>query len=163
MQAYMHPQACLISMRLHHHQQALHARSSPDGRQSAGSAAASALANISRRPLQVQGRTSTASARQDASPDLHAQVFEYCESDLEHLIKDSRTILSAGDIKAYMRMILQALQTCHSHWVLHRDIKPNNFLITGTGTLPCYAVPLHMVDEHSINLSVYQPQATKMT
>ena len=60
-------------------------------------------------------------------------MFEYCESDLEHLIKDHRTLLSAGDIKAYMRMILLALRDCHASWVLHRDVKPNNFLITSTG------------------------------
>ena len=66
---------------------------------------------------------------------LHAaeQVFEYCESDLEQLIKDHRTLLSAGDVKAYMRMVVQALSACHANWVLHRDIKPNNFLITSSG------------------------------
>ena len=67
------------------------------------------------------------------------QVFEYCESDLEQLIKDRRTLLSAADIKAYMHMILAALHFCHRNWVLHRDIKPNNFLITKQGALtrPC--------------------------
>ena len=63
-------------------------------------------------------------------------MFEYCESDLEQLIKDRRTLLSAADIKAYMHMILAALHFCHRNWVLHRDIKPNNFLITKQGALP---------------------------
>ncbi|KAK9795936.1 hypothetical protein WJX73_008230 [Symbiochloris irregularis] len=62
-------------------------------------------------------------------------VFDYCESDLEQLIKDHRTLLSAADVKAYIRMILQALEACHAAWVLHRDIKPNNFLITTSGEL----------------------------
>lgn len=33
----------------------------------------------------------------------HRQVMEYCESDLEHVIKDRARLLSAGDIKAYMQ------------------------------------------------------------
>ena len=68
------------------------------------------------------------------------QVFEYCESDLEVLIKDRRTLLSAADIKAYMQMILAALAFCHRNWVLHRDIKPNNFLITKDGEPLYYRV-----------------------
>ena len=31
-------------------------------------------------------------------------VMEYCESDLEHVIKDRARLLSAGDLKAYMQV-----------------------------------------------------------
>jgi hypothetical protein len=31
-------------------------------------------------------------------------VMEFCESDLEHVIKDRSRLLSAGDIKAYMQV-----------------------------------------------------------
>lgn len=55
------------------------------------------------------------------------------ESDLEALIKDRALILSEADVKSYMQMLLRALDFCHAHWVLHRDVKPNNFLIAASG------------------------------
>ncbi len=36
---------------------------------------------------------------------------------------------SAPDVKSYMKMILEAVACCHEHWILHRDLKPNNFLV----------------------------------
>lgn len=61
------------------------------------------------------------------------QVLEFLDSDLEALIKAKGVVLAPGDIKAYMSMLLQALRDCHSNWVLHRDIKPNNMLISRDG------------------------------
>ena len=58
------------------------------------------------------------------------QVYEYMDSDLECLIRDRATVISAADVKAYMRAVLLALDACHGQWVLHRDIKPSNFLQT---------------------------------
>eukprot|EP00879_Flechtneria_rotunda_P030368 GHRR01032993.1.p1 GENE.GHRR01032993.1~~GHRR01032993.1.p1 ORF type:complete len:244 (+),score=79.05 GHRR01032993.1:159-890(+) len=60
-------------------------------------------------------------------------VFEFLDSDLEALIKAQGVVLSPADVKAYMLMLLQALAACHKHWVLHRDIKPNNMLISVNG------------------------------
>lgn len=61
------------------------------------------------------------------------QVFEFLDSDLEALIKAKGVVLSPADVKAYMWMLLQALDACHKHWVLHRDVKPNNMLISRDG------------------------------
>eukprot|EP00195_Chlamydomonas_chlamydogama_P009416 CAMPEP_0202890988 /NCGR_PEP_ID=MMETSP1392-20130828/1203_1 /ASSEMBLY_ACC=CAM_ASM_000868 /TAXON_ID=225041 /ORGANISM="Chlamydomonas chlamydogama, Strain SAG 11-48b" /LENGTH=349 /DNA_ID=CAMNT_0049574647 /DNA_START=226 /DNA_END=1275 /DNA_ORIENTATION=+ len=64
-----------------------------------------------------------------------ALVFEMMVSDLEAIIKDKSLVLSPGDIKAYMKMLLIGLHSCHKQWVVHRDIKPNNCLIASDGEL----------------------------
>lgn len=33
------------------------------------------------------------------------------------------------------QMTLKAIAHCHSHWVLHRDLKPNNLLLAPDGSL----------------------------
>lgn len=73
----------------------------------------------------------------DAFPhkqNLHI-VFEFMESDLETVIKDRNIHLSPADIKSYMQMTLKGLAVCHKKWILHRDMKPNNLLISADGEL----------------------------
>ena len=60
-------------------------------------------------------------------------MFEFMQTDLEIIIKDRSLTLSAADVKSYIQMVLQGLDFCHKRWVLHRDIKPNNFLISANG------------------------------
>ncbi|KAG1676977.1 hypothetical protein FOA52_014854 [Chlamydomonas sp. UWO 241] len=62
-------------------------------------------------------------------------VFEFMVSDLEAIIKDRSVVLSLADVKAYMQMILRGLEACHKRWVVHRDVKPNNFLVSPDGSL----------------------------
>eukprot|EP01026_Neomeris_dumetosa_P004054 TRINITY_DN11088_c0_g1_i1.p1 TRINITY_DN11088_c0_g1~~TRINITY_DN11088_c0_g1_i1.p1 ORF type:complete len:323 (+),score=41.18 TRINITY_DN11088_c0_g1_i1:37-969(+) len=62
-------------------------------------------------------------------------VFEYMKSDLEAVIKDTSIILAPEDIKSYIQMALKGLAFIHQNYVLHRDIKPNNLLITADGKL----------------------------
>uniref|UniRef100_A0A672MVR0 Cyclin-dependent kinase 7 n=1 Tax=Sinocyclocheilus grahami TaxID=75366 RepID=A0A672MVR0_SINGR len=37
--------------------------------------------------------------------------------------------------KAYILMTLQGLEYMHNHWILHRDLKPNNLLLDENGVL----------------------------
>ena len=62
-------------------------------------------------------------------------VFEFCGGDLEMVIKDKGTPMSAGEVKSYAQMTLRAVAHCHENWVLHRDLKPNNLLIARDGCL----------------------------
>lgn len=62
-------------------------------------------------------------------------VFDFMDTDLEIIIKDSKIVLSPANIKAYMIMTLRGLEYLHLNWILHRDLKPNNLLVNSSGIL----------------------------
>ncbi|ELV10311.1 Cyclin-dependent kinase 7 [Tupaia chinensis] len=62
-------------------------------------------------------------------------VFDFMETDLEVIIKDNSLVLTPSHVKAYMLMTLQGLEYLHQHWILHRDLKPNNLLLDENGVL----------------------------
>jgi len=72
---------------------------------------------------------------------IHAEstltlVFEYLEQDLHRLMK------AAGDdgldtptIKSFLKQLLEGIAFCHKGKVLHRDLKPQNLLVSRDGVL----------------------------
>jgi len=55
--------------------------------------------------------------------------------DLEMLIKDRTVFYNQSDIKAWMGMLCRGVYFCHQHFILHRDIKPNNLLVAADGEI----------------------------
>lgn len=62
-------------------------------------------------------------------------VLEFYDTDLEMIIKDRQVAFSPADIKSWMLMLLRGLEHCHQRFVIHRDLKPNNLLLSPTGLI----------------------------
>lgn len=62
-------------------------------------------------------------------------VFEYMEHDLAGLLATPGIRFTESQVKCYMQQLLSGLYHCHTHGVLHRDIKGSNLLIDNDGVL----------------------------
>lgn len=61
-----------------------------------------------------------------------AIVFEYMPHDLSSFIKNQEIYsqVTQGQLKGYMKQILEAIQFLHKNNIMHRDIKSSNILIS---------------------------------
>ncbi|CAI5459685.1 unnamed protein product [Closterium sp. Yama58-4] len=62
-------------------------------------------------------------------------VFEYMEHDLAGLAACPGISFTEAQVKCYMQQLMAGLEHCHTHGVLHRDIKGSNLLLDNTGSL----------------------------
>ncbi|KAL3093117.1 hypothetical protein niasHT_022567 [Heterodera trifolii] len=62
-------------------------------------------------------------------------VFDFMETDLENVIKDSETILQHSHIKNMLLQVFLGLEHLHLLFILHRDLKPNNLLMNTSGRI----------------------------
>ncbi|KAG8057960.1 hypothetical protein GUJ93_ZPchr0002g24510 [Zizania palustris] len=56
-------------------------------------------------------------------------VFEYLDLDLKKHMDSSPDFKNHNIVKSFLYQILRGIAYCHSHRVLHRDLKPQNLLI----------------------------------
>ncbi|XP_039267630.1 cyclin-dependent-like kinase 5 [Styela clava] len=62
-------------------------------------------------------------------------VFEYCDQDLKKYFDTCGGEIDQLVVKSFMYQLLKGLSYCHSHNILHRDLKPQNLLINKNGEL----------------------------
>jgi serine/threonine-protein kinase len=72
-------------------------------------------------------------AAQDPVTSKHFLVLEYVEGESAQTLLDQRGRLSVGDAVQIVLGIARALEHAHSRHIIHRDIKPDNILLTRAG------------------------------
>lgn len=60
-------------------------------------------------------------------------VFEYLEYDLKKYMKKVNSALPAAQTQSFLYQLLQSLVFLHSNRIFHRDLKPQNLLISDDG------------------------------
>ncbi|KAK3860357.1 hypothetical protein Pcinc_033589 [Petrolisthes cinctipes] len=65
-------------------------------------------------------------------------VMDYVEHDLKSLMETMRQkkqMFTIGELKTLMRQLLGAVHHLHDNWILHRDLKTSNLLLSHRGIL----------------------------
>ena len=62
-------------------------------------------------------------------------IFEFLDRDLKRHIDDTSGPLSMDTVKSFTFQLVKGLAFCHSRGVMHRDLKPQNLLVTNQGRL----------------------------
>ena len=64
-------------------------------------------------------------------------VFEYLNQDLKKYMElyQSKNGMPLNLVKSYLFQMLHGISYCHTHRILHRDLKPQNLLLTTDGLI----------------------------
>ncbi|CAD7091803.1 unnamed protein product [Hermetia illucens] len=60
-------------------------------------------------------------------------TMEYCEQDLASLLDNMTSPFSESEVKCIVMQVLKGLQYLHSRYIVHRDLKVSNLLMTDKG------------------------------
>ncbi len=72
------------------------------------------------------------------SEDSFPIVMDFVEHDLKSLMETMRNkkqIFLPGEVKCLMIQLLSAIAHLHDNWILHRDLKTSNLLLSHNGVL----------------------------
>jgi len=62
-------------------------------------------------------------------------VMEHMQHDLKQILESKSQPFSMGEIKSFMKQLLEGVKYLHDNWILHRDLKTSNILLNKDGKL----------------------------
>jgi cell division cycle 2-like protein len=71
----------------------------------------------------------------DDCDDGTYMVMEHMQYDLKQLMEAKTQPFSMGEIKSFMKQLLEGVKYLHDNWILHRDLKTSNILLNKDGHL----------------------------
>eukprot|EP01086_Lenisia_limosa_P010832 TRINITY_DN3559_c0_g1_i1.p1 TRINITY_DN3559_c0_g1~~TRINITY_DN3559_c0_g1_i1.p1 ORF type:complete len:325 (-),score=59.97 TRINITY_DN3559_c0_g1_i1:29-1003(-) len=100
------------------------------------------------------------------SSDKVFMVMEFLDLDLKNYLNREPEGLPPLLIKSYVYQMLRGVAFCHSHRVLHRDLKPQNLLIDAQGALKladfglarAFGIPLKIFTHEVVTLWYRAPE-----
>jgi len=94
-------------------------------------------------------------------------VFEFLDADLKRFMDLAPASgIPMPEVKSFLFQLLQGIAFCHSHRVLHRDLKPQNLLISNCGKIKladfglarAFGVPVRMYTHEVVTLWYRAPE-----
>ncbi|XP_018331194.1 cyclin-dependent kinase 10 isoform X2 [Agrilus planipennis] len=93
-------------------------------------------------------------------------VMEYCEQDLASLLDNMQTPFTESQVKCIMIQVLRGLRYLHYNFIVHRDLKVSNLLMTDKGCVKIadfglarwFGVPLKPMTPHVVTLWYRAPE-----
>uniref|UniRef100_A0A672RWN3 Cyclin-dependent kinase 10 n=1 Tax=Sinocyclocheilus grahami TaxID=75366 RepID=A0A672RWN3_SINGR len=93
-------------------------------------------------------------------------VMSYCEQDLASLLENMQTPFSEAQVKCIVLQLLKGLTYLHHNFVLHRDLKVSNLLMTDKGCVKIadfglarvYGIPLQPMTPRVVTLWYRAPE-----
>jgi serine/threonine protein kinase len=81
-------------------------------------------------------------------------VFEFVEQDLREYMEDLDGPISVANVRLFLFQLLRGLAYCHVRRILHRDLKPQNLLITRNGELKVgFGIGIHKMAINALKLA----------
>ena len=93
-------------------------------------------------------------------------VFEFLSMDLKKYIDTQKTGVEPNLLKSYLHQILEGVVFCHQRRVIHRDLKPQNLLISKEGSIKladfglarAFGIPIRMYTHEVVTLWYRAPE-----
>lgn len=81
-------------------------------------------------------------------------VMEFVEHDLKSLMESMKKPFLLGEVKTLLQQLLRAVAHLHDNWILHRDLKTSNLLLSHKGILKVCFYCLNKFKHFFINIQI---------